>query len=353
MNLGLILSAASPVATGLLILIAVFVASRKRKDAVERATPLRVIPKLEIKRATWGNAISRKDVTELLSKRVRDGMAFFVNVDAFGGIDPAEGDNKKYVEVEYSFGDAAPVVMQRYQGTWIVIPEDRWLVQQVNENFKKYSDTVQDLKAAQGRERDANTYRMQTEAELAEYKKKLEGEGNQKNSTPGTATVKPTNGNDKILTLIECFRSDFPEQFKSQSEWTLRDMDGKDVLKVQSQVYLDFSSRTKFIGFFIPFSDKSFEAVIIFEKEVRAILDRLTAAMTIQVSQLGNKTESKDLTFSGRVFIYHETFFDFREKAIIDSLYKQDGMAVEFRGTDYLVLRIGALDRERAASGAL
>jgi hypothetical protein len=47
-------------------------------------------------------------------------------------------------------------------------------------------------------------------------------------------------------------------------------------------------------------------------------------------------TTSKELTFSGRVLIYHEEFLSIPQKADILKAYKEKGLAVTFRGSDYL-----------------
>ncbi|MGA2135290.1 MAG: hypothetical protein ABSH50_23630, partial [Bryobacteraceae bacterium] len=114
-------------------------------DAVNIA-PAVIAPKnkLTILSATWGvDNDHRVSVADEISAKPRDGVAFVVNADAFGGRDPAEGDDHKYLEVEYKWGDEAPATIKREQRSWVVLPEDKYLRSQVdslNARFREHQE---------------------------------------------------------------------------------------------------------------------------------------------------------------------------------------------------------------------
>ena len=92
-----------------------------------RVTRIRPDKSLAILAATWGNAESRIPVERALNRRPRNGLFFYLNHEAFPacGDDPAPGDDRKYVEIEYRLPGRPPAKVRRVQGSWVVLPEDR------------------------------------------------------------------------------------------------------------------------------------------------------------------------------------------------------------------------------------
>ncbi len=82
--------------------------------------------KLKLHSASWGNVLSRKSVLDVISALPREGLTFLASNDILK-CDPAEQDDNKYIEVEYSFGDGTREKLVRYQGKRVVLPEDAWL----------------------------------------------------------------------------------------------------------------------------------------------------------------------------------------------------------------------------------
>jgi len=97
--------------------------------------------KLKILSADWGSKTSRQPVADAITKKPRDALAFFINSAAFGGCDPAEGDDNKYLQVTYSWGDEAPISVSRKQNTRIVLPEDSW----AKGELKRLTDSLASL----------------------------------------------------------------------------------------------------------------------------------------------------------------------------------------------------------------
>jgi len=63
-------------------------------------------------------------------------------------------------------------------------------------------------------------------------------------------------------------------------------------------------------------------------------------------------TSIQDLTFSGRVLIYHEEFLSIPQKADIIRAYAVKNLAVQFMGSDYLATQITAWYQQHNAKSA-
>jgi len=93
-------------------------------------------------------------------------------------------------------------------------------------------------------------------------------------------------------------------------------------------VYLDFDARTKFIAFYVPRSDHSYAAAVNLWSQVQVTFASIEKQVVVRSGYQQNFTDLKDLTFSGRVFLYHEDMFDLRQMADLLDIYKSHGMAL-------------------------
>jgi hypothetical protein len=152
---------------------------------------------------------------------------------------------------------------------------------------------------------------------------------------------RPVTPNEKPPTLSDLFAKDFPNTMKATDaavgiEWK----DGS-VLHIKRQLYLDFPAKTQFVGFYVPSSipsslNKSFEAGIKLAEAVRQAIDDIPKKVDVGGGYRGEMTNIKDLTFSGRVLLYHEDFLSIPQKAAIINVYAAKHFDVQFRGPDYL-----------------
>ena len=95
------------------------------------APPIQVTPRLKIHAAIYGTAAKYKDVTERVRQFVNvDTLTMLASNEVFQG-DPAPGEDDKSLTVEYSI-DGGPVRKAvRPQSRLMVLPEDLWLVDQI------------------------------------------------------------------------------------------------------------------------------------------------------------------------------------------------------------------------------
>jgi hypothetical protein len=97
-----------------------------------KASNLITPSRLEIHSATWWNqrrTVSRDVLREVKEKLSTDGWVF--RVDTFGNVqDPEEGDDHKYVEIDYTFDGWDRRVNRWEQRSFVVLPEDPRLYSQ-------------------------------------------------------------------------------------------------------------------------------------------------------------------------------------------------------------------------------
>jgi hypothetical protein len=66
----------------------------------------------------------------------------------------------------------------------------------------------------------------------------------------------------------------------------------------------------------------------------------------VQAGYRDESTRLEELTFSGRVLLYHEDFLSINQKAAIIEAYKVKNFDVQFRGPDYLSDKLIAWHRQ-------
>ena len=159
---------------------------------------------------------------------------------------------------------------------------------------------------------------------------------------------------EKPPTLLDLFKKDFPNTMKASDTnvdaYTIGTPEGS-TIKVKRQTYEDYEAKTKFIGFYIsrpepPAKDFSgqdtFAACmeLLNHNAVQDAFDHFGKQVAVMSGYGDQMTTSKELTFSGRVLIYHEEFLRIPSQADIIKAYQAKGLAVVFKGPDYLGTKV-------------
>jgi hypothetical protein len=145
------------------------------------------------------------------------------------------------------------------------------------------------------------------------------------------------------LTLIDLFKTEFPDFMKLTCEYTITPKDGirieEKVPPVEATVYMEWLGKSEFIGFYVPSSNYSFIVCGLLADKWQKIITDANSKVEIQfgVSSSMDKTSLKELTFTRRVYLYHEDSFDLQQLAEIERVYKSQGLSVVFRGPQYLI----------------
>ncbi len=144
----------------------------------------------------------------------------------------------------------------------------------------------------------------------------------------------------KTKTLHDLFLEDF-DKTKMLGEYHLTKKD-KVVYTVEYIIWCDFDSKTKYLSVFLPKSDYTFNACQFLLTKYYDILDgnirSLMEGMVVQFP--GERSEAFDeLKFSGRIYIYHETYLLPDQIDPLMKEYKNKNLSPLFRGRDYLIMR--------------
>jgi hypothetical protein len=169
----------------------------------------------------------------------------------------------------------------------------------------------------------------------------------------------PAGQDEKAPTLLDLFTKDFPNTMKAADDAIGIQWKDGEVLHIKRQLYLDFPAKTKFVGFYVPTPDplsstKSFEACLRLAEEnaVQQTLDDIPKKVAVSGGFRGEMTSIQDLTFSGRVLIYHDAFLSITQKADIIHAYTARHFDVQFRGPDYLGDQVIAWHHQHDAKAA-
>jgi len=162
---------------------------------------------------------------------------------------------------------------------------------------------------------------------------------------------------DTPPSLSDLFSRDFPTTMKlSDDSIGIQWKDNGSVLHLKRQLYLDFPANNKFVGFYVPSSDPSdltrTSEVCLKLAQVDAVQQAIgdMSKKTFIAAGMAQTTTIEDLTFSGRVFIYHEELLSIPQQADIIRVFSAKHYKVEFMGPDYLGKRISAWHQQHDAN---
>ena len=161
--------------------------------------------------------------------------------------------------------------------------------------------------------------------------------------TPPVPDNKPSGKHvERPQTLFELFKSDFSNLAKLSNEVTatIGNTDGTFAynILVNFSIYFDFNANSKFYSFYIPKSpdSQSFNFCTHLAKEYPNIINKVSESVTTSTKDPGGPLiSSRDLVFSGRIYLYHEDEMTLKQRAELEDLFKASGASVIFRGLDY------------------
>jgi hypothetical protein len=151
------------------------------------------------------------------------------------------------------------------------------------------------------------------------------------------------NSNQEIQqtkTLYELFLTDF-HKTRIQGKYYLKHKQDF-IYEIEYLLWADFDTKTIFYSIFLPKSDTTYDACLFLIPKYNEILQgnikSLLRGMIYHAP--GSKEESyADLIFSGRVYIYHETYLlPDKINTLLEEYNKQD-LSPQFRGRDYLIMK--------------
>ena len=135
-----------------------------------------------------------------------------------------------------------------------------------------------------------------------------------KTETPhaaSTSTSLAPNSTTHPLTLKNLFDTDFRDTLSLNGNLSVTSpVDGL-VHQIPYRVFLDFRSLAKFLAIFIPFDPDAFNYCAAVASKFQLALYDAESTVDVMMNDPGetSQTHLKDLTFSGRIFVYHENHF--------------------------------------------
>ena len=155
-------------------------------------------------------------------------------------------------------------------------------------------------------------------------------------TTPPSEDHPPT-----MLQFFERNQAKFPSASKQTVDTTLTFSDGRQ-LTVKSDLYRDILARTMFMAFYIPRSQLTFDAIIALSDGYKDIMRDMMSGLIINGKIPGSSVVTQDeLTFTGRIFIFHEDDISLQERAQADTVFKAKKLGVQFRGIEELMAQWG------------
>lgn len=140
-----------------------------------------------------------------------------------------------------------------------------------------------------------------------------------------------------MATLREYFDTDFQKVLNGAKPITLSNANSS--LDIIARVHQDFDSNTKYLSFYIPKIDDSFEITVWIINNLNKAL-AITDGTEVQFGLPGEKlVNSKDLVFSGKVFIYSETGMDFQKLEHLQQEVRKKGIFIQYRGQEFAIKR--------------
>jgi hypothetical protein len=135
--------------------------------------------------------------------------------------------------------------------------------------------------------------------------------------------------------LRELFDEDFSDTLKLSNVLQIKDDLGT-LHAVNWQVCYNFQANSYFVAFFVPRSDKAATLTIALAEAVPRVIEE-SKKIEVGSKKLGDRSyiSSPQMLFSGLAYVYHESDFTFQQLADIEEAFRQRGMSLQPRGSDY------------------
>lgn len=149
---------------------------------------------------------------------------------------------------------------------------------------------------------------------------------------------------NKRKTLYDYFKSDFQKFTKMPQSANLSKPDSSEVINVEYNLYSDSESNSKFISYYVPLfhdSSKTYEIILSLIDHHPTAFERKDRIMSIESYTPGDSssTYSKDLKFSGIIYVYHAGKLLPEHSGEISGQYKNKGLTIILRDQDYALIR--------------
>lgn len=187
-------------------------------------------------------------------------------------------------------------------------------------------------------------------------------------SPPEPATTLPTstpssNPDQKVgdalpcpLTFRQIFDTDFSDKYSISSVFTVIAPQDDKRCQLGFRILVDFSAISKYAAFFVPRFPHSHWLCGQIAENIEKFFVEIENSYLLQMTSPGDTAamNSKDLKFSGRVYLYHEDDLSLKQLAELEELFQKHERTAQFRGHAYHILHHNEarhLPRDLVATG--
>ena len=141
--------------------------------------------------------------------------------------------------------------------------------------------------------------------------------------------------------LFDLFKSDFSNLSQLSVETTATVGGPSNTSTFYTKVYLDFSAKTWFGAFFLPKNKDSYLIAADLANTYLRLLEDAKQKVYMAFKDPGDseRIEIAELTFSGRIYLYHEDDLSLKQMSDLTELFKTKGAALQLRGKPYQISR--------------
>lgn len=151
------------------------------------------------------------------------------------------------------------------------------------------------------------------------------------------AIEEPPKPEPTLATVAELSQTDFPEYFKLSA--TLQVEGARTEGKIHLCINED--SHSKFLAVYIPHTEFAEKVIQELAALARNMVDHLQKSVhVISKSPVDtNEVEFNSIPFVNRVVVYYEGRLSLQQRAALDSVYRENGLTLTLRGSDYVTAK--------------
>lgn len=117
----------------------------------------------------------------------------------------------------------------------------------------------------------------------------------------------------ELPSLEKLFKREFAMFLRASNErnFSTEDAKGKRTTKIIEQIYFDFQGKSKFLGFYVPPSLDAYDMCVFLSDGYKTIIKEVNSKTEVKSGHVAelSQTSSKDLVFTGRIYISRRFIF--------------------------------------------
>jgi len=139
-----------------------------------------------------------------------------------------------------------------------------------------------------------------------------------------------------MASLKEYFIKDGASNLTLDQKWPLQKLDGDVLGEITARLHFDFEAYAQYISFFIPAMDGVELPEAFALREIPQLLKAPSESVQVQMGLGGERTDGKDLLFTGQVYLYSERPVSDEHRARLMKEAADIGHRLIFRSVEYM-----------------